>query len=196
MKVLWCIRDYRDVVASMIKLTLDLNGKKVPWAMHPAGGLREIKTCSDPLKDRLSMELKGYLEKFNTLMANYANVKYSDDEIIFLAALCWRLKQEQLPLYDENQIDYRVVYYENVIQEPEDEIKRNLNFLGVEWHENVLKHHELHSGFSVGKTDNTRPIDKSNMRNWLNAFTPDQMKIITEICGNMGAKFGYDREGW
>ena len=109
----------------------------------------------------------------------------------FLGALCWRLKQELLAIYDTESITYHVIQYENLISQPKEVIYKLLAFIGVPWHANVLCHHQLHHGTSVGLTDNTRAIDCSNTGKWKNALSDEQLAIIKSLCGVTARRYAY-----
>ena len=190
-KVLWCIRDYRDVISSMIKLQLNFNGTASSWAIHPYGGGREIKSCEKVLENRMDDELIDLLRSYHQMITTPPDSAWSNEKVVFVAALCWRLKQEVLKLYDIYQIEYSMVFYEKLLQNPKEEIEKILSYLNIQWNENVLNHHKIHSGFSVGNTDNAKPIDKSNIGKWKETLQPEDIKIIDEVCLNTAIKFGY-----
>ena len=191
LKVLWCIRDCRDVVSSMLKLSLRWNHKYLPRAVHPNGALREIKNCEAVLQDTAQSEVIIFLRRYHQILDTSPCLKDNRDETVFIAALCWRLKQELLRIYDTNNIEYQIVKYENLIEDPESEVDGILQFLDIPWNDDVLEHHRLHSGFSIGYTSNTEPIDKSNQGKWKKNLTSRDLSIIDEICLNSAHKFNY-----
>ncbi len=57
-KILWCVRDPREVVASMIRLQLRYSADtKLAWASHPEGAIREIRQTVEVLQEQLPAEL-------------------------------------------------------------------------------------------------------------------------------------------
>lgn len=190
-KVLWCIRDPRDVVASMMNLRLQLDGALVSWAAHPYGVDGEIQNCASVLRAHMGDEsidriLQRYLQ-----IRRLAPTQRSHVAKVYAGALCWRLKQELLTIYDLEKIDYKLVIYEKLIANPKHEIGEILDFLGVPWDDNVLKHDQLHHGRSVGNTDNERPIDSSNSGKWQKTLKYDDLGIINTLCSGMAQKYGY-----
>ena len=120
------------------------------------------------------------------------SILWSREELVYVAALCWRLKQEILPAYDERGIAYRIVSYEMLVKEPENTIREILDFVGLPWHANVLAHHLLHSGVSAGQTLNDRPIDSRNTGKWKSSFDPQSLNIIKTLCFPVAEQYGYE----
>lgn len=191
LKVLWCIRDPRDVVLSMINLKVRWDPTAVPWAAHPLGSWREIDNCFKALEHLLDGELLDYYKVFKG-QCKTPPEKWGLEDSILAAALCWRVKHEVFKLYVENKISCKEISYERLIASPSDMILEILNYLGLPWHDNVLNHHLLHTGISVGKTENTRPIDPTNTRKWVNFFDSASLDLIRSICVETGQAHGYD----
>jgi len=124
----------------------------------------------------------------------YKNLKRKDsfrfthEEEVFLGALCWRLKQEVLNSCAHGNSLY-IVQYEKLIQNSEKEIRSILQFLNLQWHDNVLKHHVLHSGISVGKTDSARPIDGNNLDKWKGFLSENDLKTVEKVCADAAKGF-------
>lgn len=191
LKILWCVRDPRDVVLSMINLKLRMDDlQSVAWANHPYGAVREVEHC---------MQALGYGEGGRSFFgyAEYQRISQipcllrGRAEAVFMAALCWKLKNELLELYDRENISYLVVSYEDLIADPKPMLEKILSFLKLPWHDNVLMHHELHNGMSVGDTVNNKPIDASNTGKWKQALSNDEVVVIESICAGVAQKFGY-----
>lgn len=165
-RVLWALRDPRAVVASMVRLTLDLDGRPVPWAAHPKGAGVELKNSTRVLGG-VAPDLADAWRGFVAGGRAPADA-WSLDQLVTSAALCWRLKNDLLRLYDRAGIAYRVVVYEDLV-----------------------RHHLQHRGTSVGRTDNTRPIDTASVDKWREALGPDQLAIVRAICGARAVELGY-----
>ncbi|MFQ5509651.1 MAG: sulfotransferase [Leptospirillia bacterium] len=189
-KVLWALRDPRAVTASMIKLKLVLRGQKVPWAAHPYGGMQELTTWVNTFKN-VPPDLVGTMNWFAERMTTPPG-EWPPDLLTTGAALCWRLKNELLKLYDRAGIDYRVVVYEKLVTRPEEELRSIFKYLGLDWHDDVLRHHELHEGQSVGDTDSERAIDTTSMDKWKKQLEQPQLELIRKICGPLAKDLGYE----
>lgn len=194
-KVVWCIRDPRDVVLSMMNLTLQVGeDATLPWVAHPLGAGREIENSVGALQKHMHDELADLYKTYREISGK-PPASWSLEDKIFVASLCWRMKQEVLLEYDEQGIFYRIQHYEDLLRNPESSIRGILDFIGLPWHENVLKHHQLHSGVSVGNTVNTRPIDASNTRKWLTVLDAQSLAIISALCAEIAAQHDYQLLG-
>jgi len=191
LKVLWCIRDPRDVVFSMLNLKLYLDQDvAVPWAVHPFGSWREIDNCAKALINKMGPVLFDHYTAFKKMAQKHPK-DWSLEQAVFTAALCWRIKHEVLTLYKENNISHKILNYENLITEPKETISNILFYIGLPWHDNVLKHHLLHTGTSVGNTINSRPIDSSNSGKWKKSFNAHLLYIINLLCSDIAERYGY-----
>jgi len=190
-KILWALRDPRQVVASMLKLSLHLEDTPIHWIEHPIGGVREIDNCWALLADTDDEALQELVRQRDTY-ARDPERRHTREAHVHSAALCWRLKQAILPLYESQSIDIRVVRYENIVERSEDEAARILDFLGLPWDDSVLNHHRLHDGQSVGRTDNTRAIDTNSLTLWTQTLSEDDLAIIHGVCNTAANPLGYD----
>jgi hypothetical protein len=192
-KVLWCIRDPRDVVTSMVKLKMkgrnhEMKKVNVSWAVHPRGANFEIQPVLEKLDENTRKELDDYMKTFwEVLDKDVDERKYKD--AVLLATLCWRMKNELPAIYKRKGIDLKIVQYEEIILNPKRTSKEILEFLELPWDQNVLSHHKFHTGISVGNTDNTRPIDSENRNKWEGFLTNKHLKMIEELCEPIYDKF-------
>lgn len=191
LKVLWCVRDPRDVVLSMASLMLGLSEtERVSWASHPMGASREISNCFPVLNEVSRIDLSLYIQKYRNIEAKPPALR-SKEEAIFTGALCWRIKNMLLDSYDKTGINYIIVRFEDLVTSPRTTIDNILKFTGLDWHDDVLKHHRLHSGHSVGNTDNSAPINKHNTRKWTSGLDSNQVSIINNLCSVLAKRFNY-----
>lgn len=189
-RVLYCQRDPRDVAASMLKLQIRHGAVLVPWAAHPLGADREIVNGVKLLPAAVREELKPKLEDYGRCRKrNPAGWSRADQ--MLAAALCWRIKAELFPLYAAAKLTTWLVLYERLLADPGCEIRQLLDFLGLPWHDDVLRHHQLHHGLSVGNTVNDRPIDPGNVGKWRKSLNDSDLAILREICGP-AASLGYE----
>ena len=203
LKVLWCLRDPRDVVASMLKLQLRMHAgaggrlaslvdrllghgrnRKTSWTAHPNCARLEIQKCAQALHARAALggeltdqlaEVRRSLEQPPQWIGRAAQVR--------LGALCWRLKQEVYRVYYEDWPACHVVTYEDLVTMPKEQIGILLDFLELPWSEEVLHHHRLHKGTSIGETDNSRSIDSRSLERWRKALSAEDLVIVAEVCG-------------
>lgn len=188
-RVIWCIRDPRDAVLSMIKLKLGAN-RMEPWVTHPLGGMREIQCCANVVGLNLSAE---HLDLFNRYMDISRNApRLNTIDAVFSGSLCWRLKNELLELYDLLNVNYKILYFESLVKNPKTVIADLLEFIGAPWDDRVLTHHLLHKGISVGNTDNTKPIDSTVAGKWKKELTAESINTIESVCSEVARKYTYE----
>ena len=99
LKIAWMVRDPRDVILSMTQLTGCFSDDKVTcWANHPEGGQAEIESCLQALgREVLKTESFKQLKS----ISQTPGTKRSYNDAIFLASICWHLKQSLLSLYPQ-----------------------------------------------------------------------------------------------
>ncbi len=191
-RVLWCVRDPRDVVASMVGLHLSLgDAGSAPWAAHPGGATFEIESGYPalPAATRAALE---------TVHADWVRsqarppASRSRQEIVLAGALCWRIKQEWMSVVASSGIPLRPVGYEDLVTEPRRVVGEVLHELGLAWDDNVLRHHELHSGEAIGGTMRDRPIDESNRGTWKRLLGESDLAIVRGLNRELARSRGYE----
>lgn len=190
-KVLWCIRDPRDVVASMIRLQISLTDTiELPWAAHPEGAVREIRNAYEALHADIPGYLIPLLQRYrDNLRRDPATLPQSD--LALAGALCWRLKNMMPTIYSDNGFDARMVAYETLTREPEPELRRIINFLGMPWSDCLLNHHRTHSGIATGNTPADRPINTSSIGQWKKLLSNESLEMVRIVCGEIAGTLGY-----
>jgi protein-tyrosine sulfotransferase len=191
LRVLWCIRDPRDVIASMVNLHVKLNDVvSVSWLVHPGGAKYEFDHCLPVLDEQTKQELSIYQTKYRKIEEKLPALR-SREEAVFAGAFCWRIKNELLKIYERENIAFEVIKYETLVKHPKEEIKKALDFLNIPWHRNVLRHHRLHKGIHMGKTDYSKPIDSNNVGKWRTLFSKEELELINELTSPLAEGMGY-----
>ena len=163
LRVLWLVRQPRDVVASMMATPLLLSqGMIVPWSAHPLGGVREIANCLPVLPSSVTERMYQYLDRYFAIV-KVPPIEWRKIDMIFVGALCWRIKNELPQAYKMAGIPFYPVCYEQVVRFPKQQISEILEYLGLPWNDNVLHHNLLHKGILVGNTNASRPIDTTSI---------------------------------
>ncbi len=188
-RILWCRRDPRAVVASMLTLNLDAAGLLLPWARHPVGAQREIENGLAVLQRHHHPLPEACLRRYLPLRDMPPQLRGWGEGVV-LAATCWRIKSELQALFESLELPFLTVSYERLTRHKEAVIRDTLDFLALPWHENVLRHHQLHRGVSTGLTENTRAIDERSLEKWRRVLSEGDLKIIEEICGSEGLSHG------
>jgi hypothetical protein len=189
-RLLWCLRDPRDVVASMLKFRIPFTKSEiVPWSVHPAAEV-EIDQALRQLSEQVRQALSIHLEAYELVRQKSPRLRTRQDAV-FMGALCWRIKNEMLPVYEREQLPFLLIRYEDLISDPKQEIEKVLNDLGLPWHESVLRHHELHTGLVSGETDSARPIDATNTGKWKAALSDTDLEVIREVTSGLALRMCY-----
>lgn len=189
-RILWCVRDPLDVVHSMVKLQLAYQDGKVSWAAHPGGGQMDILNGYWALDASNQERLKPHMARFS-MISKKDPPDRNREECIFSSALCWTIKNEITARYDQEQISYHIVRYEELVTEPREQIAAILEYIGVPWNDDVLRHHELHEGRSIGNTSNTRKIDSSSVAQGAGQFSGEEIDLIKSVCDETAHKWHY-----
>ena len=162
----------------------------MPWARHPVGAQREIENGLLVLHHHGRALPEALLQAYGEVRGMPAELR-GRGEGLLLAALCWRIKQELLALYQTLELPLYVLHYEKLVMEKETEIRGVLAFLELAWHEDVLQHHRLHQGTSTGLTENSRAIDEKSVAKWKQQLTAGELRHIAEICLDVAKQYGY-----
>ena len=201
MHILWCLRNPRDVVASMLKFQipfersrsvsseLESNVEVLPWSIHPAAEI-EIDKALPHMSQLVRQELSAHFENYHNIRHKSLRERTRQDAV-FMAAFCWRLKNELVLVYEHEHLPYRIIRYEQIIREPKQEIEKVLEYLDLPWDENVLHHHESHTGLVSGQTDAARPIDATNVNKWKGALADTELAVIQDVTSSLASQFGY-----
>jgi len=189
-RIVWCIRDPRAVIASMMNLNLQAGGRVMSWARHPVGAQREIENGLLVLQHHGRALPAVLLHEYGQIRDMPAELRGRGEEL-FLAALCWRIKEELLEVYQALSLPLYVLQYEKLAREKETEIRAILDFLDLAWHDDVLQHHRLHQGTSTGLTENSRAIDEKSIAKWRQQLTAVELRRIEEICLDLAKRYGY-----
>ena len=185
--IIWCERDPRDVITSMLRLKLELGtDKQALWALHPAGAMREIKEGMRALarENFLDDKDRQCLAKLKTL--RITDPLGAHKEAVFLGAFCWRVKQRTKQLYERLAIPFFTLRYEELVQQPEHTLRKLFFHAKITWDEAVLQHHKMHKGVAVGGTIKERAIDPKNIQKWHGLLDEDDLAVIQDVCSDLG----------
>lgn len=86
-----------------------------------------------------------------------------------------------------------IVFYENVVREPEIEFKRICKILGVDFEESVLLAHSNYSESAIGHghIELARPIDTKSLDKFLEVLTPEQIDCVAKLTEEVASQYGY-----
>ena len=175
----------------MITLTMGLTDTtSVPWANHPLGAGYQIKSCMNCLGQPSNNELRSHFATYKTIDAKPPATR-SRQDAIFTAALCWTLKCQLLETYQKEGIPLCLSRYEDLVSNSTDFIKYILDYVGLPWHDNVLRHHQIQKGVSVGGTINERRIDSGSLDKWRKLLSADDLLMVESLCADIAQRYGY-----
>ena len=99
---------------------------------------------------------------------------------------------------------YAEVRYEDLLERPEEEIRRLLEFLGADASEKTVKtcvssasFEKLSKGRKRGQEDPASFFRKGVAGDWRNVFTEEDKSIFKEVAGDLLIELGYEKDnGW
>jgi hypothetical protein len=168
-RVLFMLRDPRDVVASMHVARSD--GE--PWIAVQAH--EEISRTLRNLPDRA--ELERHLRQLYDEIDDRGDVRFG--------AFLWVLKNRYIPLYLRSPLPTKLVRYEVLVSRPEPCLRQICGHLGLDWSERLLEHGKYNVG-RWGGTDKTEPVHERSVEAFRTRLTMEERrKIHTVIQGDM-----------
>lgn len=102
-------------------------------------------------------------------------------------------------LAERGRPGYFEVHYEDLVTQPEQTMRRVLEFLGEEWDERVLRYHELQSttrdftAMPVSR-DAVEPITHNALARWQRDMTEEDKQIFKEKAGELLIELGYAKD--
>ena len=107
LRLLWCVRDPRAVVASMIRLHMPFGPEEflLPWAAHPMGAEKQIRIEYPRLPETVRSELATFMAVFEDIV-QIEPVQRNRQQYTVMGALCWRVKNELIELYPSLGLDF------------------------------------------------------------------------------------------
>jgi protein-tyrosine sulfotransferase len=170
--LVFMVRDVRDTVSSMCRLSY---GRYTWFEVYGLPSL--IQRCS----------LDPALRDVYARMLNHSGTPRCKS--LAGAAVYWRYKVAALFDYLERRYPVLVVKYEDLVRQPEAELRRVCRFLAVPWQASMLSHESIEhgelceDGRAIGNTDPTRPIDQRSVGQWEGHFTEEETAVILEAAG-------------
>lgn len=168
-KVLFIVRDFRDVVASMLKL----RGTR-SWLEEWAVPIVRHKVERDA----------GFAERWRGELA----LCETSGSLAAIGALYWAYKNEALLRYAERRYPVLPLSYESLVSAPRTELERVCRFLGVDFQDALLDHpgqahgELFETGLTVGGTDPKRRIDEASVGQWRDWLDPAGERLASRIA--------------
>jgi LPS sulfotransferase NodH len=170
-KIIYMIRDIRDVVSSMIALT------SVPMLRNQ---LRYIFSFED-LERIFPTELALLREDDITVKPHIK------------MALVVKIKTSLLDKFSETGFEVTKVKYEDLITQPDQVIPHILEQINMPYAEECLNHDQVLKGKGPGGTRRNRPVDSNSKEKWKKNLTQEQGNEIWDTVGDFMENLGYTR---
>jgi hypothetical protein len=121
------------------------------------------------------------------------------DSDVITSALAWRSYQRMHRRYQHLPADrYTSVRYEDLVTEPEVQMRRLCEFLGEPFTENLLRHEQRgFKGFAERETHKLRtlePVTSSRVARYRNKMTPGEIAVYQMVAGPELRENGYELE--
>jgi len=175
-RILFMVRDYRDTIASMLKLA-----PRIPW----------LEEWAVPIIRCHVQSTSGFVEMWDHELKL---CKAAPNHHIGLGALYWKYKTAAFLRYKELRYPILAICYERLAAQPEKEFRRISDFLGISFDEAVLSHpSHVHreiqvNGLAVGNTDPRRSIDTTCVCQWPMFLDSRDSELAREIVGSLPAQ--------
>lgn len=171
--IIFMIRDYRDVVYSMIQLQYS-DGES--W-LRKYG--RQIL--------RFQSTLQGFSPEDKKA---FTVIEQSGSPDHLVGALYWKYKTDALFSLLEAGVPILAVSYEHLVNNPQSELEKMVSFLGLQWENSLLEHNKLahaeleEDGMAIGGTNPKLPIHKNSLKSSEDFFSPQELKDMRSIVQN------------
>jgi hypothetical protein len=120
---------------------------------------------------------------------------------IYNLATQWRQDQELSNFYLNRYAPDRAirVKYEDLLHQPEYEIRRICAFIGLEYSNNVLKFYESPDSRITAESGEmwhnlSKPLMKDNFNKYKRELSPDEVLIFEKVAGDLLISYGYALE--
>lgn len=172
-KILFLVRDFRDAIASMIKL----RGQR-SW----------LEEWAEPIINEHVERTEGFAQ---TWAKELSICRTARNPLIAIGALYWAYKSAALIRYVALGYPVLGICYESLVSRPQDELRRICAFLGVDFTDALL-HHPSHShreilenGLAIGNTDPACSIDSASVGQWPQFLDSADEMIARQIVGDI-----------
>lgn len=169
-RILFLRRNVRDTIASMLKFKAGHSNWCEIWVPRI-------------IQSKVAREAK-FRARY---AAELSIIESCGSPLIGLAALYWKYKNDAFFDYCEAGLPVLAVSYENLVTNPRPVLQSVCRHLGIAFHENLLRHHELphtelfENGLAVGNSDPKSPIQSHSVGQWQRFLSKEDLHIVDSI---------------
>jgi hypothetical protein len=173
-KILFLVRDYRDVITSMLKL----RGRTKSW----------LEEWGVPILEAHVQYEYGFAERW---ARELEMCRAAPNRLVAIGALYWKFKNASLLRYAERGYPVLAICYERLVTHPEEQLRRMCTFMGIDFTDELLRHpthpHReiLENGLTVGNSDPARLIETTSVGQWRGYIGPDDVAFAHEMVGTL-----------
>ena len=158
--------------------------KNLGWGIEAGGKTSDF--------DRITQQ-RQLLTDFPIVKNNFRYIETDDyiSQLLYIWCILYHIPIKQL-----NNTDYKIVYYENLLLNPEETLSDIFSYLGQKFDINiVLDKIKKPSVTNYRKTDfNTDP--RKNIQKWKKSFTKNEIIKSQEIIKRFELDYLYDNDGF
>lgn len=172
-RVLWPIRNPHSTISSM----LNLKNSDGDW----------IDRCVSSEINRLMPFFSSDLKDID--LATHSKVEQ--------AALYWLYKNKYPIWLRKKGFEVLTFKYEDLLENQKLTIEQLLNFLGIDWSDDVLQFYQKNPSLSLaGGTRTDRPVNKERASRLQSNLSPKEIEKINSICAPVMSEYGYSAMSW
>jgi hypothetical protein len=167
LNILWIVRNPYSVISSM----------------------RSLKNAEGSWIDRCA---KNELYRHADLLPEIRSLNLDTLDEVSLGSYVWKYKNILIDKFRDAELNIKVFKYEDLLADPRSIMSDILDFVNLEWSENVLNHQNYYTkgqGYAGG-TKGNKPLEKSRQKPEITLLR-SEIDSITFICHEQMNIYGY-----
>jgi len=163
--VIFLVRDYRDVIYSMAQLRYP-DGES--WLRKHGQRILKFQAGHPEFK-----------AEYKKILTTVEQAGFPDH---LVGALYWKYKTDALFSLIDARMPVIGIAYEDLVNNPKNELAKLVDFLGLQWENALLQHNKLDhaeldaDGMAIGGTNPKLPIHKNSVKAYGDFFSPQELK--------------------
>lgn len=133
----------------------------------------------------------------STFKDDLLKISNSKNKLVSIASFFWKYKNSAILEYEKSDSNTLKIFYEDLVKNPKNNIKKIVDHLNLDWEDDLLLHHKKEhpftneKGITVGGTFVHQPISNNSVGRHQKSLSESETKDILSISGNLMKKFGY-----